>query len=643
MPTRPQPRHAPEGATLRPGEHPTTPTAARSHRPATTVISIAHRLQPRDLTLALLLDQHQLLTTDQITAILFGSPVTAIHRLRALRRISFIDRLIRHQPGTPALTCWIPGALSARYAALADGRPPPTTKALRDAQDRILANPQTGHLIGANQFHINLLAHARAHPDTRLARWWSARRTTAAFAGKIQPDGHGIWTTAGGQVGYWLEHDQSSEDHGRLIGKLASYRRLRAQGGPCYPVLFWLGSRRRGQRRWQQPRRPGVAAVRQRPPPPHPGRATQPLRKAGRIAQPAADGAGRPAVPAALKQQQRHQPPTQQPRSPPNTQDRHPTASSTAAPPPGRSAATDSTRRHRPPAPPPARSKLHTTTAATGRARRARPALCPTRRRLSPPARLPACPRPTSAGHLSRPRALSPATQQEGGHRRAHIAHRDRLPSGRHPTRRRARARERHTGPARVHPRRHPGALHHHRSPSRTGTDPAAQRRRRGRTHPAAGPVPHAHPRPARRPPALADLAPGRCRHPQCETVLALRAAPPRQPRAVPARTRPTGVPVPTAGPRDDHPQRRPRPTLPAAHRTARSPASRGAGVRHPRLAASRTPGRHVHHRQLVDTRHRAAHRRHRIPAHHQPAPRPRPPRRDPARPGRPDHRLNHP
>src|SRR6266511_4286385 len=100
------------------GDHHAHPTATRSHRPATTVISIAHRLQPRDLTLALLLDQHQLLTTDQITAILFGSPVTAIHRLRALRRISFIDRLIRHQPGTPALTCWIPGALSARYAAL---------------------------------------------------------------------------------------------------------------------------------------------------------------------------------------------------------------------------------------------------------------------------------------------------------------------------------------------------------------------------------------------------------------------------------------------------------------------------------------------------------------------------------------------
>jgi len=144
-----------------------------------------------------------------------------------------------------AVTCWIPGALSARYAALADGRPPPTAKALRDAQDRLLTNPQRGHLIGANQFHIDLLAHARTHPDTRLARWWSARRTTAAFAGKIQPDGHGIWTTAGGQVGYWLEHDQSSEDHGRLIGKLASYRRLRAQGGPGYPVLFWLGSRRR--------------------------------------------------------------------------------------------------------------------------------------------------------------------------------------------------------------------------------------------------------------------------------------------------------------------------------------------------------------------------------------------------------------
>src|SRR6266571_9556980 len=146
MPTQPQPRHAPEGATLPPGEHPVTPsTPARPLRP-TTVIAIAHRLQPRDLTLALLLDEHQLLTTAQITAILFGSPVTAVHRLRAMRRIGFIDRLIHHQPATKSVTCWIPGALSARYAALADGRPPPTAKALRDAQDRLLANPQRGHL-----------------------------------------------------------------------------------------------------------------------------------------------------------------------------------------------------------------------------------------------------------------------------------------------------------------------------------------------------------------------------------------------------------------------------------------------------------------------------------------------------------------
>ncbi|HEV7899089.1 MAG TPA: replication-relaxation family protein [Planosporangium sp.] len=243
MPTTAQPRHAPEGATLRPGKHPCTPI--RSARATGPLIAIAHRLQPRDLTLALLLDQHQLLTTAQIAAILFGSPVTAVHRLRVLRRLGFLDRLIRQQAGAPPLTCWIPGALSARYAALADGRPPPTVKVLRDAQDRILANPHLDHLIGANQFHIDLLAHARTQPGTRLVRWWSARRTAAVFAHKIQPDGHGIWTIPGGQVGYWLEHDESTEPLPRLISKLAAYRRLRAEGGPGYPVLFWLGSRRR--------------------------------------------------------------------------------------------------------------------------------------------------------------------------------------------------------------------------------------------------------------------------------------------------------------------------------------------------------------------------------------------------------------
>jgi hypothetical protein len=242
MPSPRAPRHAPAGGTLRTGDHHTTKAPTRT---PPTVVAISHRLQPRDLTLAVLLNEHQLLTTDQITATLFSSPVTAAHRLRALRRTGFIDRLIRRRAGRPPQTCWISGPLSARYAALADDQPPPTAKALRDVQDRILANPQLTHLIGANQFQIDLLAHARTHPDTRLARWWSTRRANAAYGRTIRPDAHGIWAASGQQVGYWLEHDESTEPLTRLVLKLGAYQKLRAEGGPGYPLLFWLASRRR--------------------------------------------------------------------------------------------------------------------------------------------------------------------------------------------------------------------------------------------------------------------------------------------------------------------------------------------------------------------------------------------------------------
>jgi hypothetical protein len=211
-----------------------------------SLVSIAARLQPRDLALARLLDQHQALTTTQITAVLFDSPVTAANRLRLLRRIGFIDRFSHRHAGGEAVTCWIPGPLSARYAALADDRTPPTAKALRDTQDRTVASPQLEHLLGVNQFFSDLLAGARRHPGARLLRWWSARRASTAHAGRIHPDGHGIWA-AGDRppVGFWLENDQSTEDHGRLIGKLGAYRRLHNDGGPDYPVLFWLATRRR--------------------------------------------------------------------------------------------------------------------------------------------------------------------------------------------------------------------------------------------------------------------------------------------------------------------------------------------------------------------------------------------------------------
>ena len=249
MTPRRRPRQPLQGVPSLPGETPSAPPSPSSSPPASAgLLRLSHRLTSRDLHLARLLAEHRTLTTSQITALLFSHPGTARNRLRQLREIGFLDRFTHRTPDGDRVTCWVPGLLSARYTALAEDQPPPTPRAVRTAQDRILANPQLDHLLGVNQFFTDLTHHARTHPGTRLLRWWSAERTAAAFAGRIHPDGHGIWQVDGGRpatVGFWLEHDTGSMPLTRIVAKLRAYRALQQTGGPSYAVLLWLPSARR--------------------------------------------------------------------------------------------------------------------------------------------------------------------------------------------------------------------------------------------------------------------------------------------------------------------------------------------------------------------------------------------------------------
>lgn len=240
-----QTRHIPVGDISRPGERPvpgTNSTISSFIHPPSGLSLLAHagRLGPRDYTLALLLDEHRVLTTAQITAILFGSPYTCRNRLHALRRIGFLDRFVPYRPGRSAAVHWVAGPLAARYAALHLDKRPPSPKALRERQDAIVATPQLAHLVGGNQFFVDLLAHTRTHPDTRLARWWAAGHASGGFGGRVRPDGYGIWTDGHRQVSFVVEHDNNTESHERLAAKITPYRKLRAEGGPGGPVLFWL-------------------------------------------------------------------------------------------------------------------------------------------------------------------------------------------------------------------------------------------------------------------------------------------------------------------------------------------------------------------------------------------------------------------
>jgi Replication-relaxation len=243
-------RQSPDGDLSRSGNHrrpaiPDTPARTRPARVPTTLLEVSKRLRPRDLVIADLLDEHQTLTTNQISAVLFDNLTTCQHRLQDLRRLRFLDRFIRNRPRTPAPMCWVPGLLSARYTALARADNPPTARMVQDRQERVMSNPALAHLLGVNDFFIRLLVHARHHDGARLARWWSERTAAAALGRRVHPDGLGVWVDGNATTGFMVEFDTGSEPLGRLVDKLSAYRRLRVDGGPQYVLLFVLPTRAR--------------------------------------------------------------------------------------------------------------------------------------------------------------------------------------------------------------------------------------------------------------------------------------------------------------------------------------------------------------------------------------------------------------
>ncbi|MEU8007475.1 replication-relaxation family protein [Catellatospora sp. NPDC049111] len=210
--------------------------------------AVTPMLTDRDIAIVELLGEHGVLTSPQITAAFFGSPHTALHRLRLLRIWGVLDRFVRYRPGFGSYPYhWVAGPVGARWLALSRDEPAPSLRAVRERRDRLASSPKLDHLIGVNQFFTDLLANSRTEPGCHLLRWWSERTTANRFGRRINPDGHGLWTVGDRVVGFYVEHDTGTEQLDRLVAKLDRYRRLRAEGGPGFPVLFWLPSKIREQ------------------------------------------------------------------------------------------------------------------------------------------------------------------------------------------------------------------------------------------------------------------------------------------------------------------------------------------------------------------------------------------------------------
>ncbi|MER5338449.1 replication-relaxation family protein [Micromonospora sp. NPDC002717] len=209
------------------------------------LLAIYPHITSRDRLLLQLLDDHHVLTTDQIHRILFHARRTCQIRLGELAALDLLDRFrFARDGGGSQPWHWTLGHNGHRFQAAAHQRPEPTLRTSRQTVQRLSANPHLTHLLTTNEFFVQLTAHARHHPAARLDRWWSESLTTKQYR-TITADGHGLWSVDDTTVGFFLEADTGTEPLGRVVAKLDRYAQLIRRGGPRYPVLFWLGSHHR--------------------------------------------------------------------------------------------------------------------------------------------------------------------------------------------------------------------------------------------------------------------------------------------------------------------------------------------------------------------------------------------------------------
>ena len=212
---------------------------------ATSLLTLYPHITGRDRLLLQLLDDHKVLTTDQIHRLLFSARRTCQLRLNELAALGLLERFRFFRDGGGSQPWhWTLGHHGHRFQAAAHHRPEPTLRASRQVVQRLSANPRLAHLVLANEFFVRLAEHARRHAAVRLDRWWSETTTTQQFR-TITADGHGLWSSGDATVGFFLEADTGTEPLGRVIAKLDRYAALVRRGGPQYPVLFWLGSQPR--------------------------------------------------------------------------------------------------------------------------------------------------------------------------------------------------------------------------------------------------------------------------------------------------------------------------------------------------------------------------------------------------------------
>lgn len=210
-----------------------------------TLAELQRRLTARDLWLLGMLAEHRVLTTIQITDLVFDTGTAARHRLHTLHELRAVDRFRPLTLVGSAPWHYVLGEAGARVLAAHRGTEPADLPYRPDQTPRLARSQQLAHTIAVNDFFTALAAAARGDPDTELATWWPERRCGAAWGHIIRPDGYGVWHHHGTRIDFFAEIDLGTEPLDRLIRKVDAYTRLNHTTGIHTPVLFALTSTRR--------------------------------------------------------------------------------------------------------------------------------------------------------------------------------------------------------------------------------------------------------------------------------------------------------------------------------------------------------------------------------------------------------------
>ncbi|GLH97788.1 replication-relaxation family protein [Phytohabitans aurantiacus] len=196
------------------------------------------RTTRRDRWAILMIAEHRILTTGQLTALGFDpESASTERRLRILARRGWLDRFAIGPTRTGTIEIvWCLGPLGA-VLATHPHYPGPGPAHVYRQQQRLQADPHLAELWDLNQFFVELATHARGRAATDLRTWWSPRTCADAIAPAKHRVWHGEYIHDGQRYGFWLEPDHGDTTIASVAGRIHRYRPVADRTGLA-TVLF---------------------------------------------------------------------------------------------------------------------------------------------------------------------------------------------------------------------------------------------------------------------------------------------------------------------------------------------------------------------------------------------------------------------